>query len=208
VSPVTVAYRAALAGITGGLLARLLALWLALYDPDRPLASSARVGEIAATWITGAQRAAADLAALWLALLTAEAAGVPLGRVAPYRVPAGLVGTSARGGPIGDLTRLAPVIWWARFSAGADRALAAEAAAGWLGRLAASEPYRAANQTVVRAAVDDPRLTGRMRREARPGSCSFCTLIAEQGYKPAAAGFAAHAHCRCTATPEIGPARR
>jgi hypothetical protein len=208
VSPLTVAYRAALGGIVGGLLARLLAAWLALYDDDRPLVSSARVGAIAAPWITGAQLAAADLAALWLAALTAERAGVPLGRVAPYRVPRGLVGTSARGGPIGEVTRLAPVIWWARISAGADRAAAAEAAAGWLGRLAASEPYRAANTTVVRNAVDDPRLTGRMLRETRAGSCSFCTEIADRGFSPARAGFAAHAHCRCTATPEIGPTRR
>jgi hypothetical protein len=208
VNPLTLAYRAALGGIVGGLLARLLAAWLALYDDDRPLESSARVGAIAAPWISGAQLAAADLAAAWLAALTAEAAGVPFGRVAPYRVPPGLVGTSARGGPMREATRLAPVIWWARLSAGQDRGAAAEAAAGWLGRLAASEPYRAANQTVVRNAVEDPRLTGRMRRETRAGSCSFCSAIADRGYASARAGFPAHAHCRCTATPEIGPTRR
>jgi hypothetical protein len=208
VNPVTDAYRAALAAIVGGLLARLLVAWLALYDPDRPAYSAALAADLAATWIEGAQGAAAEAASLYLAALTARAAGVPFGDVGRYGIPAGLVGSSAHGGPLRDLTRLAPLIWFARVRAGATEAAAAEAAAGWLGRLAASEPYRVANTTVARNAVDDPRLTGRMQRATRPGACGFCQEIADRGYSPARAGFAAHTHCQCTATPEIGQIRR
>lgn len=202
-NPIDLAYRDALGSITGATLARIAAGWVRLYDPARPLYTSARIAELAEAWIAGAQLAAADLAALYLAALTAQAAGVALADVTPYRVPPGLVGTAYRGGPLAELTRLTPSILWARLKAGQDPDLAAQAAAGWLGRIGASEPYRVANETVDRNAVDDDRLTGRVERITSPGACAFCVMIRDRGYIPANAGFAAHTHCRCTASPEI-----
>jgi hypothetical protein len=200
-------YRDRLAASTSGLLARLLVAWLVLYDPARPIWSAARVGELAATWIGGAQAFAADETTRWLAALTAQSTRSPLARVAPYAIPAGLIGTSAAGGPLAELTGLAPAVWWSRFTAGATREEAAAATAGWLGRLAASEPYRAANATTLFNARRDRRLTGRTRRDTRPGACSFCLALAARGFTSARAGFPAHGHCGCTAAPEIGSTR-
>ena len=200
-------YRDRLAGSTSGLLARLLVAWLVLYDPTRPLWSAARVGELAAPWIGGAQVFAAEETTRWLAALTAQSTRSPLARVAPFVIPAGLIGSSAAGGPLAELTGLAPRVWWARFTAGASREEAAAATAGWLGRLAASEPYRAANATTTFNARHDRRLTGRVRRSTRPGACSFCAELAARGFTSARAGFPAHGHCQCTAQPEIGSTR-
>jgi hypothetical protein len=206
-SRLTGLYRDALGALTAGLLARLVVAWLVLWDDEHPVASAARIGDLAAPWITGAQAVAAQTSAAWLAALTADAHRVPPGRVAPFAVPAGLIGTSAAGGPLADMTGLIAAVWWSRLLGGASRADAASAAADWLGRVASSEPYRAANLTVLHNARTDPRLTGRTRREARPGACEFCRELAGRGYRPAAAAFAAHGHCRCTATPEIGTMR-
>ena len=200
----TAAYRATLAASVGGLLARLLVAWLILWNPDRPIWSAARIGELAAPWIEGAQAFAAQQTIGWLAALTADATRTPLAAVLPFGIPPGLIGSSAAGGTIADLTSLIPAIWWARLTAGASREDAAHAAAEWLGRVAGSEPYRAANAVTVWNAARDPRLTGRIRRDARPGACDFCRELARRGYTSARAGFAAHGHCRCTAEPEIG----
>lgn len=203
----TAAYRDRLAALVGDALARLLVAWLALYDPDRPIWSAARLGEIAATFTEGAQAAAADETAAWLAAMTAAAAGRPLGTISPYLVPDGIVGRSAAGGTIAALTGLAPAVWWARLVAGRSREDATRSTAEWLGRIIGSEPYRAANATTRFNAIRDPRLTGRMRRETRPGACPFCVELARRGYTPARAGFPAHGHCGCTASPEIGTIR-
>ena len=200
----TAAYRATLSASVGGLLARLIIAWLILWNPDRPIWSAARIGELAAPWIEGAQMFAAQQTIGWLAALVADATRTPLGRVAPFRIPPELVGRSAAGGTIAELTGLIPAIWWARLMGGASREDAAHAAAEWLGRVAGSEPYRAANAVTVWNAARDPRLTGRVRRDARAGACAWCRELAERGYTSARAGFAAHGHCRCTAEPEIG----
>jgi hypothetical protein len=189
-----------------GTLARLLVAWLTIWDPERPLWSAARLGELAATMTGGAQAAAAAQSVRWLAALTADAWGVPVDTITPYRVPGGLVGSSAAGSPLAELTGLAPAVFWSRLTGGAGRLAATAATAAWLGRLAASEPYRAANLTVAHNARTDRRLTGRTRRVTRPGACSFCLELAARGWTPAA-GFAAHGHCGCTAQPEIGTPR-
>jgi hypothetical protein len=207
VNPLTVLYRDRLAASSSSLLARLLTAWLILYDPARPLWSTARLGELVAPWIGGAQAFAAAETTRWLAALTAQATRSPLARVAPYEIPAGLIGSSAAGGPLAELTGLAPAVWWSRFSGGASREGAAAATASWLGRLAASEPYRAANATTTFNARRDRRLTGKTRRDTRPGACSFCLALAARGFTSARAGFPAHGHCGCTATPEIGTTR-
>lgn len=205
-NPLTLVYRDALSAIVGGLVARLLVAWLVLWDPGRPLWSAARAAELAATWTEGAQLAAAEQSAGWLGALTADAWRMPPARIARYGIPAGLVGMSAAGGPLSGLTGLAPAVFWSRLMGGASRADAAAAAAGWLGRIASSEPYRVANAVTAYNARHDPRLTGRSRRETRPGACSFCQMLAERGWTRAA-GFPAHGHCGCTATPEIGSPR-
>lgn len=197
------AYRGRLAGAVNGLLARLAAVWLAVWDPARPLYSAGLAGELTAAWTEDVQGFTAAEAARWLLALSVLA-GRPGG---VYRIPAGLVGSSAAGGRLSDMTRLAPSVWLARVAAGAGAEEAAAAVAGWLARIASSEPYRVANHVTLYAARTDPRLTGRVVRRARPGACPFCTALAERGYSPAAAGFPAHGYCRCTGEPEIGPTR-
>lgn len=203
-NPITRAYRDALAAIVSSTLGRVMLGWLTLWTDDHPIWSSARAGELAAIQIEGAQLAAAELSARYLAALTASARGVPIELVGGYGVPPGLVGSSASGSRLRDLTTLVSAIWWARLLSGASRADASAAAAGWLGRLASSEPYRAANATVIWNALTDPRLRDRINRVTSPGACSFCLLIRDRGYTRARAGFSAHANCHCTAEPEIG----
>lgn len=197
-------YRTRLAGATSGLLARILAAWLTVWDADAPIVSLVRLSAVAAVWTQGAQRFAADESARYLAASVAIRWRLAAADVEPFAIPAGLVGISAAGRPLADMMGLAPAVYWARITAGYERGDAARAAAEWLGRVAGSEPYRVANRVTLHNARADRRLTGRMRRISRPGSCAFCTALAERGYSPAAAGFPAHGHCRCTASPEIG----
>lgn len=197
------AYRGRLAGAVNGLLARLAAAWLMVWDPRRPLYSAGLAGELTAMWTEDVQGFTAAEAARWLAVLTVLSGGRP----GPYRIPPGLLGSSAAGGKLADMTRLAPSVWLARAAAGATAEECAAAVASWLARIASSEPYRVANRVTLYASRTDPRLTGRTVRRARVGACPFCTALAERGYSPAAAGFPAHGHCRCVAEPEIGPKR-
>jgi hypothetical protein len=202
--PLNDAYRLRVAGAVNGLLARLAAVWLVLWDPRRPLYSAGLAAEVTASWTEGAQEFTAAETARWLLALTVLAGGRPGG---PFRVPAGLVGSSAAGGRLRDMTRLAPSVWFARAAAGAGAEECTAAVVSWLSRLASSEPYRVANHVTLYASRMDPRLTGRVIRRARPGACAFCLALAERGYSPAAAGFPAHGHCHCTAEPEIGHKR-
>jgi hypothetical protein len=191
---VTALYRARLAAVTGQALGRVRTLWLQQFDPADALATIGLAGRAAGTWIPVAQETAAAEAAAYLEALLAEATGVPVGEVAPFAVPP-VAGTSAAGVPVADLTGLAPGVYAARTAAGAPPEVAARAAAEWLNRLSASEPFRAANATVLHGAATDDRLTGRAVRVTRPSACEFCRLIADRGYIPANAGFQAHAHC-------------
>lgn len=194
------AYRARLGAGVDSLLARLAGGWSYVWDPGNPLFSAGLAGDLTATWTAGTQEWAAEEATAYLTAL-ARAAGVD--GYAPFRVPPGLVGRSAAGGALADTAGLAPSVWLARILAGYSEVDAAGAVAEWLARLASSEPYRVANAVVVGNAATDPRLTGRINRLTRAGACPFCELIRDRGYTPARAGFAAHAHCRCTAEPEI-----
>ncbi len=196
-------YRARLGQANTALLARIAALWAATYDPADPAGSIALIATAAASLVTGGQAVAAADAVAYLRALTADAAAEQLAAVDPYAVPAGLVGSTAAGIPMGQLTGLAPGMYRSALAAGGDHAQAASAAYGWLNRVGASEPYRAANTAVHTNAATDDRLTGRVKRITRPSACDFCTRIADRGYIQANAGFKAHAHCGCTASPEV-----
>jgi hypothetical protein len=197
------AYRARLGGAVGGLLARLAAVWLLLWDPARPLYSAGLAGEVTAAWTAGAQEFTANETTRWLLALTLLSGG----RGGPYQVPPGLVGSSAAGGPLRAMTRLGPSVWLARAAAGATEVECTAAVVAWLTRLASSEPYRVANAVTLHNARTDRRMTGRVIRITRPGACAFCLALAARGYSPAAAGFSAHGHCHCTGEPEIGHKR-
>lgn len=202
-SPATMAYRAEMSRLVSGLLARQIVATRLLWDRGYPIRSAAQLAALSADWIAGAQLAAAELTRLWLALRTAELYGWPLSAVAPYAIPAGLIGSTAAGLPIGELAGMAPAVYWSRLLGGASPEDAAAYSAAWLGRLASSEPYRVANAVTLGNAERDPRMSGRYWRVTRSGACSFCALIADRGYTEARAGFAAHHNCKCTAEPEI-----
>lgn len=200
---VTALYRQRLAAITAQAMLRNGTIWLQQFDLARPLITLRTVSTATGGWITAAQGDAAAEAAAYLTALTAVKSGLTPADVGAFTVPPGLAGSSAAGMSVVELAGLAPRVYWARISGGALAEDAARAASEWLNRIAASEPYRAANETATWNAVNDDRLTGRMQRITRPDACPFCTLIADRGYIPASAGFAAHAHCRCTPEPEI-----
>lgn len=185
------------------LLARIRALWLTAFDPLDPAGSLPRIGAIAGAWITAAQAGAAAEATRYLSALFSNASDIPLPYVRPFSVPAGLVGSTASGSTVMSYLRQAPAVYFNRKGQGYSDGLAADSTLSWLNRTASSEPYRVANQTVNGNASEDDRYSGRCRRITRAGCCDFCTLIADRGYIPSHAGFAAHAHCRCTAEPEI-----
>jgi hypothetical protein len=206
VNALTTLYRNRMALLQAWVLGWLGAYFALRYDRDDPVASLAIIGAAAASQIAHAQQMAAAETAAWLRASIAQATRTPPGQVAQLAVPP-IAGTSAAGVPLGDMTALAPSVYLARIGNGWTPEDAGRAAGAWLDRLAASEPYRAANMTTLASARDDPRLTGRVRRETRPGACDFCRDIADDGYSPARAGFQALAHCQCTATPEIGGIR-
>lgn len=192
-------YRSRLSNLTAGLHARLAIAWALLWTPDSPAESLAALGGVTAAWTAAAQRAALLETQRWLQALLAAAGINPTGLV----VPGGAIGTSASGRSLQTLLADTPAVFFARLGAGAGRDGAAQAALAWLNRIAGSEPYRAANGATVHVAQNDPRFTGRVGRNTRPGCCQFCETIRDRGYVPAHAGFQAHANCRCTASPEI-----
>lgn len=186
-------YRADLAVLRAGLLALVAGLFARWYDPARPEDSLRLIGAVAGVLITRGQAAAAGFA---VRLLGQLAPGEP------FPIPPQIIG-SAAGSVLADLSGMTPAVYVRRVQDGQSAEMGAQAAQTWLNSLAASEPYRAANAVMTRNALDDLRLTGRMVRATRPGACPFCRVIADRGYTPAAAGFAAHRNCQCTAIPEV-----
>jgi hypothetical protein len=201
-SPLTTLYRARLAGMRAALLMRIAAGWGRVFDPAAPIPTLQILGHGVGVWTVAAQQLAAAEAVGYLTALIAQASGQPLLTVTPFAIPSGLIGTSAAGGTVSELTEMAPAVYLARLNAGWASELASQSALAWLNRVAASEPSRAANTTVMRATVDDDRFTGRYRRITRPDACEWCKFIADRGYIEARAGFDAHTHCACDPEPE------
>ncbi len=200
---VTELYRARLGAGSVSLLTRIAALWAQQFNPDDPMASISLIAQATASVVTGGQAVAAQEAAAYLQALTADAARAPVPAIDPYAVPSGLVGSTQGGMPMGDLTSIAAGVYARSRQAGNEAADAASSAYSWLNRVGSSEPRRAANAVTTSNAEADDRLTGRVNRITRPKACDWCRQIADRGYILAHAGFAAHAHCGCTASPEI-----
>lgn len=207
---ITALFRSRMSTARAALLQNVARLWLAAFNPDEPITSLTRIGAVAGQWTVAAQAAAAAEARTYLAALVADATRAPVTAVAGLPAPAGIVGLAANGRPVSELTGLAPAVYWARTGAGQSRELGAAAALSWVNRVAASEPYRAANESVNYAAAADERFTGRVIRWTRPGACKWCVMIADRGYIPVPAegprihaNFAAHPNCQCTPAPEI-----
>lgn len=207
-TPVTALYRDRLEAAEARAAATLDDLLAGLGDAGDAEALLADAGAAAGPLVAAAQLSFIGEALAYLMALTAEAARVPLAGVAPYAMPAGVAGFSAAGIPVGDLTAMAPRVYLSRLLRGEEPGQAAEAARSFLESVTRNEPYRAANAAVVDNAVGDERLTGRVMRVTEPDACAWCVMIAERGYvihevagRPIT--FAAHAHCRCTASPEV-----
>ena len=196
----TAIYRARLAANRAGTLALLAGLWRATFDPNNPLPSLRRLGTLAGVFTVRAQAAAVVQSRAYLSRLTVAATG---DAGDPYAIPDGVIGMSASGHAVATLTALAPAVYYKRVAAGQSEATAADSALSWLNRLAASEPFRSANTTVTHNATNDGRLTGLVVRITGGNPCDFCSSIADEGYTPADAGFAAHSNCQCTASPEV-----
>jgi hypothetical protein len=196
-------YRRRLSGANARLLARIQVVFARLFDPGDPNTSLAAVGAVVAGWVAAGQAGFGQETANYLRALVAQAMGVRPDLVDPFPVPDGLVGVMDSGAPLTSLSESAPATYWARIGAGLGEAVAAQAAQAWLNSVAGSEPFRVANATTTGNAEADPRFTGRVIRLTRPGACEFCRTIADRGYIPAHAGFAAHRNCHCTPSPEI-----
>lgn len=200
----TALYRARLAALRTTLRGGLEILWDRFWDGANWARSLERLGLVGGTWAAGGQAQAAAEAGLYLRSLIAQAAGTTLAQVAPAVLPAQLVGRAANGAPLAALlTTSGRAGYWANLGQGLSREGAARAVARWFATVVDSEAYRAANTTVLEAARLDERFTGRVNRITEPGACHFCIEIADRGYLPAHAGFAAHRNCHCTASPEV-----
>jgi hypothetical protein len=185
------------------MIALITVLWRQMYDPANPFGSLLRLGAIVGNLVTRAQAASVAEARGYLAALTAEAASVPLGAVEPYPVPPGVIGQAANGASIDRMAGFGQAVYSARLANGATPEAAAEGARAWHNRLAVSEPYRAANETVLNAIKDDHRLEDRYERVTSANACPWCVMIADRGYTGINVGFEAHAHCRCTPGPVV-----
>ena len=202
-SAVTGFYRARLATGNAALLTRVGNLWQAMFDPKDVNGSVSRISGVVSGWVTGAQAGAQAETLAYLRGLYSATTGRPYPSVGPFRPAPGLVGSAADGTTVGRVTGVTPSVYWARKGSGLSDQMAAESALAWLNRLASSEPYRVANETTMWSASNDDRFTGRVIRLTRSNACAFCVQIADRGYLPSHAGFAAHAHCHCTPGPEV-----
>jgi hypothetical protein len=182
------------------MVALLRVLFGRVWDPARPISSLALLGTVAGLLTTRAQAAAVTEARGYLSALAQAQLGTA-GQ--PFAIPPGVIGMGASGVPIAQLAGLAPAIYWRRTGLGQAPEAAALSADAWLTRLAVSEPYRAANETVHLAAMADSRTTGLVIRITRAEACQFCLDLADDGYTGAGAGFQAHASCQCTASPQF-----
>jgi hypothetical protein len=126
------------------------------------------------------------------------------GTPAEFSIPDGLATLSASGNPIMAVAAMAVSLYWRRRELGDTHDSAMLRSRAVLANLASSEPYRAFNAVVVHNAARSGRFSGRVVRVTRPGACPFCQQIAQRGYWPLGSdpGFAAHAYCQCTASPE------
>ena len=202
VSPVTATYRVRLAQALTRQSARIDTLW-GQFDANAATDTLAAIGSAAGPVVAGGQAAFMAETLAYLRALIAQHARVALADVPPFTLPDGIAGIGASGAPVGALTGIAPRVYTQRRDSGWEHADAVSSARSWVDAVSVSEPYRAANATVVDNAMRDRRLSGRIWRVPESDACDFCQLISDRGYSPAHAGFQAHAFCRCTAEPEI-----
>lgn len=188
-------YRRNLAGVHGGLLSLLALLWQRYNGGGATGAGIYTVAAMLGAFTVAGQSRSVALAQSYLGDLTS------LGAV--FASPDALIGTTASGVPIMQIAAMAVSLYWRRRELGWSERDAAFSSRAILANLAASEPYRLANATITLNAGAHPAFTGRMRRVISGGACEFCRSIAGRGYTDAAAGFAAHRYCQCTAAPEV-----
>ena len=202
-SEVTNLYRARLSANNAQILAQTQALFVRLFDPRDPAGSLRPFGAYLGRLITQGQYANALEATTYLRALVAQATGLPLDAIDPFDIPPNLVGTVMNGSTTVGYCNQAPAVYFNRIGQGQSPEMAATSTLAWANMTAGSEPWRVANGTVNHNATSDRRYTGRCNRITRASACEFCTLIADRGYIPSHADFAAHHNCHCTAEPEI-----
>jgi hypothetical protein len=73
-----------------------------------------------------------------------------------------------------------------------------------LDRIASTDPYRVAGDTIAHVSARSPRFTGRWRRRPGPGACRACHEAAEAGWTRDrdAVVRRTHAGCGCVVEPE------
>jgi hypothetical protein len=178
---------------------------LATAELDGGTAGPATLAEVAAVvghWITGAVRWAAAEAAAFLRALVALARNARSWLVRPFMsAPSAVAGMSAAGVPVTSLATFRNAAFERIAAIDPDAAL--HGISTWWDRIAASEPHRAANGTILHNAETDARMTGRYRRVPEIGACDWCVKIADRGYVYATADFPAHPYCYCDALPEL-----
>lgn len=194
------------------LLARLRQILLRTFNPADVDASMLMLAPAASQWISAAQAAAhVDTLAYLEAYLTAQTGR----RAALLTTPDGLVGVDSTGRPLTTLVEMGGSIFKQRVGLGWDLGVNTTGLLNYLNRIGASEPYRAANNTIGQVITSYPdHWTGRWARVTRSTACDWCRMIHDRGYTSAAAltsrrvdgktllGFPAHTNCHCTAEPE------
>lgn len=111
------------------------------------------------------------------------------------------VGGSFRARPADPV---APQIVQSRTRFGAQHlfTLNQEQTLAFLGTALTEYALQPGRDTITQNTMRDPRAAG-WERSVSANACDFCVMLSGRGgvYKEATAGFAAHGHCNCTASP-------
>lgn len=183
-------------------LRALLLLWLVgmfntMFDPEAPLETLLPITAGVAGQVEAAHAFTVDEAAAYLSGLAGR-------RVAVTAGIAERVGRNDNGVPLDEVTKAAVGVYVNRVEDGRTAVEAEAAAQAYLNRIAATEPYRMANETLMATARSSDRFTGRWRRIPNPGACPACVALANRGWSAYDdVAMPAHPNCGCTIEPEV-----
>lgn len=198
-APLTELWRTRLAARQATLLGRLRQMTSQTFNPVDIDATMRVLAPAASKWISAAQAASYVDTLEYLTAFLQSSTGQ---RILLEGDPSGLVGFDSRGMPLEDLVSMGGSMYKSRAGLGWSTGANFNGLMRYMGQIASTEPWRAANNTVVRQVKNRRHWTGRYRRVLEPKACSWCRRIADRGYTAARVNFDAHTSCNCVGEPE------
>jgi hypothetical protein len=198
-SPMTELWRTRLAARQATLLGRLRQLTSQTFNPVDIDATMRILAPAASRWISAAQAASYVDTLEYLTHFLQSHTGQ---RFLLDGNPDGLIGVDAVGRPLQDLVSMGGSMYKTRAGLGWSTSANFNGLLNYMGQIASTEPWRAANNTVTRQARSSRHFTGRYRRILEPRACKWCRTIADRGYTQAGVNFDAHTSCNCVGEAE------